>query len=76
MGVITNEELERVWEEQGLKHRISRFHGFLVDHGLLPLSVPEDMFTTHIKKDILKAFLVIGVEETADGQQWRPSDGD
>lgn len=69
MGLLSAEEFEQVWEEQGLKHRIARFHQFLLERGLQPMSVPDYLFIEHVKDDILTAFLVKGVKEHADGRQ-------
>lgn len=74
MGVLTDKQLEKVWDEQGMKHRIKRFYGFLTDRGLLPMSVPEDIFIDHIHNDILRKFFVKGVKELPDGQQRNVSD--
>lgn len=74
MGVLTDEQLEQVWDEQGLKHRVNRFYTFLTDRGLLPMSVPRDIFIDHIHNGILRKFFVKGVKELPDGQQRSVSD--
>ena len=68
MGMLTEEQLNKVWEEQGLKNRMVRFHKFLLERGLLPMSVPEYLFLDHIKTDILHGFFVKGVKEFEDGR--------
>lgn len=74
MGFLTDKQLDQVWDEQGLKFRIKRLHGYLTDRGLLPMSVPEDIFCDHIHNDILRKFFVKGVKELPDGQQRNVSD--
>lgn len=74
LGFLTEEQLEQVWEEQGMRYRIDRFYRYLIDRGLLPMSVPADLFSDHIRNDILGKFLVKGVRELPDGQQRTDSD--
>jgi hypothetical protein len=69
MGVITDKDLEKIWEENGLKFRIHRFHKFLAERGLLEYSVPSYLFEDHVLNDILRKFFVKGVREQADGRQ-------
>lgn len=68
MGVLTEEQLEKVWEENGLNVRMKRFHKFLLERGLLPMSVPEHMFLDHFRNDILESFFVKGVKMHKDGR--------
>jgi len=69
MGVLSQEQLDLVWNEHGLKHKMARFYKYLRERGLLPLSVPRDSFLRHMKHDILDAFLVKGVQEDKDGRR-------
>jgi hypothetical protein len=75
VGVLTEEQLRQIWDDQGLEHRMRRFYGYLADRGLLQMSVPEDIFLIHIRDDILKKFFVQGTKELADGRQ-QTTDGD
>lgn len=75
MGILSQEELDKVWGEQGLKYRIKRFHGFLVERGLLEVAVPLYLFEDHIRNDILGRFFVKGVKENPDGRQEYKPDG-
>ena len=68
MGVLTEEQLEDVWENKGLKYKMTKFHKFLLERGLLPMSVPDYLFLDHMKNDILKNFFVKGVREHEDGR--------
>jgi hypothetical protein len=68
---ITQEDLDYIWNENGFKYRISRFHKYLTQRGLLPLSVPKDHFINHFK-EILTDFFVNGVRENEDGRREYP----
>lgn len=68
LGVLTEEQLEKVWNEHGLEWRLRRFHKFLLERGLLPMSVPEHLFLDHIHDEILHNFFVKGVKEHQDGR--------
>lgn len=76
MGMLTIEQVEEVWNRQGLKHNCKRFRNFLISRGLLPLTVPEDVFLRHMKDELLINFFVKGVVENAKGQQEYPDDSD
>jgi hypothetical protein len=69
MGVLTEEELLHVLNEQGLRHRIKRFWAMLCTHGLLPMSVPKALFEEHFEEQILRDFFVKGIKEHPDGRQ-------
>jgi hypothetical protein len=75
MGVISEEQLLQVWEEQGLEHRMKRFYKYLTERGLLPMSVPRDIFLDHMYDGVLKSFFVNGIKELPDGEQ-RQADSD
>lgn len=68
MGILTEKQLEEVWAKRGLKHRMKRFHRFLVERGLLPVSVPEHLFLDHIRNDILESFFVKDITEDSKGR--------
>ena len=76
MSLLTEEEIERVWEEQGLKHHVKRLYLFLRTHGLLPMSVRDYAFADAIKKKILINFFVKGVKEDEHGRQSFPAESD
>lgn len=73
-GVLSEEQLQRVWVAQGMKRRIERFYRYLVDRGLLPMSVPRDAFMQHFHDDLLQKFFVYGVKEQPDGTSAQPPD--
>jgi hypothetical protein len=68
MGVLTEEQLEHVWEEKGLKRRMIKFREFLIERGMSPISVNKHIFLDHIKEEVLYAFFVKGVKYTEDGR--------
>lgn len=76
MSLLTEEEIERVWEEQGLKHHVKRLYLFLRTHGLLPMSVRDYAFADAIKRKILINFFVKGVKEDEHGRQSFPVEPD
>ena len=76
MSLLTEEEIEQVWEEQGLKHHVNRLYKFLSTHGLLPMSVRDYAFADAIKKKILVNFFVKGVKEDEHGRQSFPIEPD
>lgn len=76
MGLLTEEEVERVWEEQGLKHHVARLHKFLLTHGLQPMAVRDYAFADAVKRKILSNFLVKGVSEDEHGRQTFPAEPD
>ena len=76
MGLLTEEEVNRVWEEQGMKHNVARLHKHLISHGLLPMSVRDFAFADAIKRKILVNFLVKGVIEDEHGRQQFPVEPD
>jgi hypothetical protein len=57
MGVLTKKQLDEVWN-QGLDQRVKRFHAFLVERGLMPLSVPEHLFSDHVYEVLLLKYFV------------------
>ena len=69
MPFMTQEEVEEVWFDRGLRHRVRRLRKFLVDHGLTPLSVTEEVFEEHILRRILIDFLVKDTHEDEHGTQ-------
>lgn len=71
MGVLTEEQLKRVWEEQGLKFRMWRFHKYLAERGLMSY-VDVNKFTKHVY-ELLDKFFVQGLEESKDGKQHYPT---
>lgn len=77
MGLpLTEEEIDQVWETQGMKHRVSRFRKFLIERGLGPMIVSEDVLARHIKEEFLINFFVKGVVEDARGRQKFPTEAD
>lgn len=74
VGVLTEEQLEQVWNDQGLETKLKRFHKFLLERGLLPMSVPEYLFLGHIKNSILHDFFVKGVRIDEKGRTRYGSD--
>jgi predicted SAM-dependent methyltransferase len=74
MGILTEEQLEEVWSDRGLEFRMKRFHKFLVERGLLAMSVPEYLFLDHLRNDILSSFFVRGVRMYKDGRAEYGSD--
>lgn len=67
MGVLTKEQLDQVWHENGLKYRVGRFHGWLAEHNLLAY-ITERKIVEHLY-EVLEAFFVKGIKETKDGRQ-------
>lgn len=67
MGVITREALDQVWEENGLKFNVGRFHRYLLERGLLPY-VTQARFSRKFY-NIMSDFLVRGIKEHTDGRQ-------
>ena len=78
MGLLTADQVEEVWEKQGMKHRCKRLRRFLIERGLGPMVVPEDVFLREIKDEFMINFLVKGVVEDGRGKQEFPpkDDGD
>lgn len=76
MSLLTEEEIDRVWEEQGLKHHVDRLYKHLSTHGLLPMSVRDFAFSDAIKRKILINFFVKGVKEDEHGKQSFPVEPD
>lgn len=68
MSYLTEEQLNEVWEERGLKDKMIRFRKFLVERGLLPLAVTERLFLDHVHDEILNNFFVKGVKYHKDGR--------
>jgi len=68
MGVLSEEQLDHVWDEKGLRRRMIKFRKFLIERGLSPISVSEHIFLDHIKEEVLHAFFVKGVSYTEDGR--------
>lgn len=69
MPFLTLEDIEQVWSERGLRHRVRRLRAFLVEHGLTPLSVTDEVFEGHIRKRLLIDFFVNDVHEDKHGNQ-------
>lgn len=76
MGLLTADQVEKVWEESGLKFRVKRFRKFLIQNGLGPMVVSEDVFLRHVHDEILINFFVKGVKEDARGKQEFPAESD
>lgn len=75
MHYLDEDQLEAAWEWQGMKYRFSRLHSYLVEQGLGPMAVRQDLFVEHVK-DVLRKFLVQGLMEDKDGRQRFPGDPD
>lgn len=73
MGVLTEEQLDHIWNEKGLKHRFARLHKLMLSHGLGPMAVRKDLFLRDIRER-LTDFFVKGVKEDASGRQEFPAD--
>lgn len=67
MGVLTKEQLDLVWNERGLKHRIGRLRGWLLQRGLHPF-ISAEKLQRHVY-EVLLAFFVKDHEETEDAQK-------
>jgi len=74
--LITEEELEEIWENHGLKQHVERLHKYLLSHGLQPMAVPAFVFVGNLKQKILVNFLVKGVSEDSYGRQTFPKHKD
>ena len=74
MGLLTEEQVEQVWEEQGLKLHVERMHAYLVKNGLMPMTVQKHTFLDNFRKRILTNFLVKGVVEDEHGRKVFPAD--
>lgn len=71
MGVLTKEQLDEVWEKQGMKYNMRRFHQYLMERGLLPY-INVNKFSHHVY-DLLDKFMVQGMKEKPDGRQLFPA---
>lgn len=67
MGMLTKEQLDHAWNDQGMKYNVGRFHHYLKERGLLPL-VTKDRFVRKFYW-VLEQFLVKGTEEYPNGRQ-------
>lgn len=76
MGLLTEDQVEEVWEKQGMKHNVARLYKMLLSHGLLPMSVRDFAFADAIRKKLLINFLVKGVVEDEHGRQQYPPEPD
>lgn len=72
VGLLTQEQVEEVWERNGLKFRAQRFRKYLIKLGLGPMTVSEDVFLRHIHDEFLTNFFVKGVREDVRGRQELP----
>jgi hypothetical protein len=75
-GMLTEEQVEEVWEERGLKHHVERLYKLMISHGLLPMSVRDYAFADAVKRKILTNFFVKGVTEDEHGRQTFPAEPD
>lgn len=74
MGHYLNEDqVDRVWDEHGMKHRLARLHDYMVSHGLGPMAVRKDLFLKDMKQTMIK-FFVEGLMEDKDGRQRFPGE--
>ena len=71
MGVLTKEQLDQVWREQGMKYNMRRFHKYLMERGLLPY-INVNKFSHHVYV-LLDKFFVQGMKEKPDGRQLFPA---
>lgn len=76
MGLLTEEQVEQVWREQGLILHVERMHAYLVKNGLMPMTVQKHTFLDNFRKRVLTNFFVKGVVEDKHGRQIFPSDTD
>lgn len=67
-GVITEEQLEQVWNGLGMKLKVARFWKELVDRGLGGMAMPEYLFVQHIQT-LLKRFFVEGKVDEQHGRR-------
>jgi hypothetical protein len=58
MGLITQEQLDGLWNESGLRQRIGRFRSWLLQRGLYT-HVSERLLQEHFY-EVLKEYLVKG----------------
>lgn len=68
--MLTKEQLDNVWKDQGMKYRMRRFHAYLTDRGLMPY-INVNKFSSHVY-ELLHQFLVLDLTETKDGKQQYP----
>lgn len=64
VGVITQAQLDELWEKNGLKNRIGRFRYWLRQRGLYE-HVTEEKLQGHFY-EVLQAYFVKGLKETTD----------
>jgi hypothetical protein len=67
VGVLTKQQLDEVWVDNGLKFRIERFRSWLMERGLHGF-VSVEKLQRHFY-DMLEAFFVNGIKETQDGNR-------
>lgn len=67
VATLKQEELDQVWNEQGLVWKVGRFRTWLVERGLLS-SISEEKFQSHMY-ELLQAFFVKGRVENKDGTE-------
>lgn len=76
MGLLTEEEAESVWKEQGLEGHVERMYDYLVQFGLQPMAVQKHTFLDNFRRRILTNFLVRGVREDEHGRRTFPAESD
>jgi len=76
MGALTEEQVEEIWEGNGLKFHVERMYVYLIQNGLMPMTVQKHTFLNNFRKRILTNFLVKGVVEDEHGRQVFPGDPD
>lgn len=72
MGLLTEEQVERIWKEQGLEGHVARMYDYLRQFGLQPMAVQKHTFLDNFRKRILTNFFVRGVREDDKGRRTYP----
>lgn len=64
--LLTHNELDQLFDKNGMKYRYARLHNLLASHGLLP-HVTKEKFVSEMYK-ILSDFFVKGMCEDENGK--------
>lgn len=66
--MLTEDQMDHIWHDRGLKYRMSSLHKKLLDFGLLPLAINEEVFLDHMRRE-LNEFFVKGLCVDQNGRQ-------
>lgn len=66
---MSQEQADRLWEEEGLKSHLRRMHRYLLQNGLMPMAVPDYAFLDTFYQRVLIPFFVQGVQEDEHGKR-------